>query len=82
MASAAAYVLAYEWLHLCYHLPAQSFLGRMRAIRALRRHHAVHHSPRLMVTHNLSVTFPLWDWVRGTTYHPRHVAPVAKAAAR
>jgi hypothetical protein len=81
VASAAAYVLAYEWLHLCYHLPAESPLGRLAVIRALRRHHALHHSTRLMVTHNLSVTFPLWDWVRGTAYRPRHATPATKAAA-
>ena len=34
----------------------------------LRQHHATHHRPELMQTWNFNVNFPLWDWVRGTTY--------------
>src|SRR5512138_540276 len=36
--SVVAYLLAYEGLHLAYHLPESTWLGRARAIRALRRH--------------------------------------------
>jgi fatty acid hydroxylase family protein len=68
LATAMAYVLSYEWLHLAYHLPADSFIGRMRIIALLRHHHAVHHDPSLMQRWNFNVTFPIWDWVRGTTY--------------
>jgi sterol desaturase/sphingolipid hydroxylase (fatty acid hydroxylase superfamily) len=35
-------------------------------VRILRRHHAIHHDPRLMQRYNFNVTVPLWDWVRGT----------------
>jgi hypothetical protein len=62
------YVVAYEWLHLSYHAPADSFVGRMALIQRLRRHHAVHHAPELMQKWNFNVTIPLWDWVRRTTY--------------
>ncbi len=62
------YVLSYEWLHLAYHLPPGSFIGRMGIIRTLRRHHATHHHPPLMQKWNFNVTVPLWDAVRGTTY--------------
>ena len=68
LATAMAYVVAYEWLHLAYHLPADSFIGRRRLVARLRHHHAVHHDPRLMQRWNFNVTFPIWDWVRGTTY--------------
>jgi sterol desaturase/sphingolipid hydroxylase (fatty acid hydroxylase superfamily) len=61
-----AYVLSYEWLHLSYHLPEDSVIGRRRLIRLLRRHHAVHHDPRLMQRWNFNVTVPLWDWIQGT----------------
>jgi hypothetical protein len=70
-ATGMAYAVSYEWLHLCYHLPADSWLGRRRLIVALRRHHAVHHDPALMQTWNLNVTVPLWDWVRGTIHRIR-----------
>ena len=62
------YVVAYEWLHLSYHAPADSFVGRMRIIQRLRRHHAVHHAPELMQKWNFNVTIPLWDWMRRTIY--------------
>ena len=68
MATTMAYVVAYEWLHLSYHAPADSFVGRMALIQRLRHHHAVHHAPELMQKWNFNVTIPLWDWVRRTTY--------------
>ena len=61
LATAVAYVLAYEWLHLAYHARRPS-----RVIARLARHHATHHDPRLMRKWNLNVTIPLWDWVRRT----------------
>ena len=69
LATSMAYVVSYEWLHLAYHLPPDSFIGRRWLIARLRRHHAVHHDPRLMQSWNFNVTFPIWDWVRGTI-HP------------
>jgi len=68
MVMTMGYVVAYEWLHLSYHAPADSFVGRMRLIQRLRRHHAVHHAPELMQKWNFNVTIPLWDWIRRTTY--------------
>jgi sterol desaturase/sphingolipid hydroxylase (fatty acid hydroxylase superfamily) len=62
------YVVSYEWLHLSYHLRPESFIGRRKIIRLLRRHHATHHHPPLMQAWNFNVTLPLWDWVRGTIY--------------
>lgn len=68
VATTMFYVVSYEWLHLAYHLPASSFIGRLWPIQKLRRHHALHHDPRLMQKWNFNVTVPLWDWVRGTVY--------------
>jgi hypothetical protein len=68
MAVTMAYVVAYEWMHLAYHAPADSFVGRLKMIRRLRRHHAVHHAPELMQKWNFNVTIPLWDWIRRTIY--------------
>lgn len=63
LATAIGYALSYEWLHLLFHLPARGPLGDV--VARLRRHHARHHHPAHM-THNLNVTVPLWDYVRGT----------------
>jgi hypothetical protein len=79
VASAVAYVLSYEWLHLAYHLPADGKVGRLGAIRWLRRHHEHHHAPQLMHRWNFNVTVPLWDHVRGTVW--RRPTPTSAAAA-
>jgi hypothetical protein len=68
MATTMGYVVAYEWMHLAYHAPADSFIGRLTLIHRLRHHHAVHHEPALMQKWNFNVTIPLWDWVRRSTY--------------
>jgi hypothetical protein len=69
VATTMGYTVAYEWLHLSYHLPAESRIGRSPLVRALRRNHAAHHTPELMQRWNFNVTIPLADWVLGTI-HP------------
>ena len=69
VATTMGYTVAYEWLHLSYHLPAESRIGRSPVIRWLRRNHAAHHTPELMQRWNFNVTIPLADWVLGTI-HP------------
>jgi sterol desaturase/sphingolipid hydroxylase (fatty acid hydroxylase superfamily) len=66
VAVGVGYVLAYEWLHLSYHLPPESAVGRLALVRVLRRHHVLHHTPALMQRANFNVTLPLWDWLLGT----------------
>jgi hypothetical protein len=79
--TAAAYVLAYEWSHLAYHLPPESLLGRRWLVRVLREHHRRHHHPRLMTRWNFNVTVPLFDWLQGTRA-PRAVVEAAPAHPR
>jgi hypothetical protein len=64
--TASLFMVSYEVLHLCYHAPADSFIGRRPLIRVLRAHHAKHHDPRLMQKYNFNVTVPLFDWIMGT----------------
>jgi hypothetical protein len=71
IATSAAFVLSYEWLHLAYHLPPAIWPASSRLIVALRRHHARHHDPALMRRWNFNVTVPLWDLVRATRHRPR-----------
>jgi hypothetical protein len=65
------FMVAYELLHLCYHAPQESFIGRRRIIARLRAHHARHHDPRLMQRYNFNVTVPLFDWIMGTVAPPK-----------
>jgi hypothetical protein len=83
VASTMGYVVAYEWLHLAYHLPATNPIGRSRLVALLRRHHAVHHTPELMQRWNFNVTMPLADWLLGTIWHEQDsAAQLLKAPAR
>jgi hypothetical protein len=81
-ATAMAYAVSYEWLHLSYHLPRGHWIGRLRLIEVLRRHHAVHHDPRLMQRWNFNVTLPFWDWVQGTIVADLATAIAAAEARR
>jgi len=67
-ATASAYFLTYEWLHLIYHLPGAHPLTRLPGMRALRQHHLRHHELQLMTRWNFNITFPIFDAVFGTTY--------------
>ncbi len=69
--TASLFMVSYEILHLCYHAPADSFIGRLRLIKVLRAHHARHHDPRLMQRYNFNVTVPLFDWIMGTMAPPK-----------
>jgi len=62
----ALYVVGYELTHLCYHLPENSIVYRIKVLRTLREHHARHHVPSLMQNFNFNVTVPLGDLVFGT----------------
>jgi hypothetical protein len=64
--STSLFMVSYELLHLAYHAPKSSFIGRLRPIAMLRAHHARHHDPRLMQRYNFNVTVPLFDWIMGT----------------
>jgi hypothetical protein len=68
------YIVSYELLHLSYHLDPKSPIGSLKIIGVLRRHHALHHDPRLMQRWNFNVSLPLWDWVRGTSVRSREEA--------
>ena len=60
--TALAYYLAYEWLHLAWHLGDRG----PKALAGLRRHHAAHHDPRNMSRGNFNITFPICDRLFGT----------------
>jgi len=67
---AVGYFLLYEWMHLAYHLPEESRIGRSPWLRRLKLHHQIHHNKALMTRYNFNITFPIWDWILGTYYRP------------
>lgn len=68
VAVSMGYFLTYEWLHFCYHLPERTWLGGHALLRRLRQHHRTHHDPALMSRYNFNITFPVFDWLMGTSY--------------
>lgn len=66
-ATAMAYYLTYEILHLAYHVDDAAWLARAPGMRLLRQRHALHHDPALMTACNFNVTFPIFDRVFGTS---------------
>lgn len=77
-----AFFLSYEWLHMAYHLPEQSFIGRRAFIRRLKETHRRHHEPRLMKQWNFNVTLPVFDWILGTLWSPEKEEAKAKTRAQ
>jgi hypothetical protein len=78
----SVYYVTYEWLHLAYHTPRQSILGRLPFISILRRHHQIHHTPVLMRRYNFNVTFPFWDIILGTSYNGKPLPPALSEASQ
>ena len=67
VAAIAAMAMMYEFIHLCSHCKENWFVRNCPLINTMRRHHAAHHNMRLMQQVNMNVTFPVADWLFGTT---------------
>ena len=57
----------YETMHLCCHVEENWFVRNCPFVNSLRRHHTAHHNARLMMEVNMNVTFPIADWLFGTS---------------
>lgn len=59
--------MVYEAFHFCCHVDDNWFLRHCPFINTIRRHHAAHHDQRVMTRVNLNLTFPIADWLFGTS---------------
>jgi hypothetical protein len=66
-ATAAGYTVVFEWLHLAWHARESHWVYRVPGMRALRRHHQLHHDPKRMNHEAFNISFPLTDHLFGTT---------------
>lgn len=82
LATSMFFFLTYEWLHLAYHLPEDSFVGRLGLVRSLRELHRRHHDPRLMKRWNFNVTVPVFDWIHRSLWSPEREGLRARRAGR
>ena len=59
--------LIYETFHYCCHIKENWFVRNMPFINTIRRHHAAHHNLGIMMHKNMNLSFPIADWVMGTS---------------
>jgi hypothetical protein len=59
--------LIYEFMHFCCHVDENWFVRHCPFVNTLRRHHFAHHNTRLMMETNMNLTFPIADWLFGTS---------------
>jgi uncharacterized protein (DUF779 family) len=59
--------LIYETFHYCCHVHDNWFVRFAPFINTIRRHHNVHHSQGIMMDVNMNLTFPIADWIMGTS---------------
>lgn len=59
--------LIYETFHYCCHVKENWFVRNMPFVNTIRRHHAAHHNLGIMMHKNMNLTFPLADWIMGTS---------------
>ena len=67
MATTTAMYLIYELMHFCCHVDDNWFVKNCPLVNTLRRHHTAHHNARLMMETNMNLTFPIADWLFGTS---------------
>lgn len=83
--------LVYEVFHLCCHVHENWFVRNMPFINTIRRHHTAHHNQGIMMHKNMNLSFPIFDWIMGTSdldrgligtlfngYDERHIKPELK----
>ena len=67
MCSTTGMFLVYEFMHFSCHVDENWFVRYCPLINTLRRHHTSHHNNRLMMEVNMNLTFPIADWLFGTS---------------
>jgi hypothetical protein len=59
--------LLYETFHFCCHVHDNAFVRHMPFVNTIRRHHTAHHNQGIMMHKNMNLTFPVTDWLMGTS---------------
>ena len=62
-----SHYMVYETFHFCCHVPENAFVRSAPFINTIRRHHAAHHNLGIMMHVNMNLTFPVADWIMGTS---------------
>lgn len=67
ISTTTAMYLIYEFMHFCCHVDENWFVRHCPLVNTLRRHHTAHHNEKIMMERNMNLTFPIADWLFGTS---------------
>lgn len=67
MCTTTSVYLIYEFMHFCCHVDENWFVRNCPFVNTLRRHHTAHHNQSIMMGQNMNLTFPIADWLFGTS---------------
>lgn len=59
--------LNYEFFHWCCHVRDDRIVRHIPFVNTIRRHHIAHHDTSIMMTKNMNLTYPIADWLFGTS---------------
>jgi hypothetical protein len=59
--------VVYETFHYCCHVHDNWFVRNIPFVNTIRRHHTAHHNQAIMMKYNMNLTFPIADWIMGTS---------------
>jgi hypothetical protein len=59
--------LVYETFHYCCHIHDNWLVRNMPFVNTIRRHHIAHHNQGIMMHKNMNLSFPISDWLMGTS---------------
>jgi hypothetical protein len=59
--------LNYEFFHWCCHVKDDRIVRHVPFVNTIRRHHVAHHNPSIMMDKNMNLTYPIADWLFGTS---------------
>ena len=67
MATTTGMYMLYEFMHYCCHVNENWFVRLCPFVNTIRRHHSAHHNQSIMMERNMNLTFPIADWLFGTS---------------
>lgn len=67
LCSTTAMYLNYELFHWGCHVKDDRIVRHIPLMNTIRRHHIAHHDPAVMMSANMNLTYPIADWLFGTS---------------
>ena len=67
MCTTVGMYLNYELFHWCCHVKHDRIVRHVPFVNTIRRHHIAHHNQAIMMDLNMNLTYPIADWLFGTT---------------